>query len=200
MLNAGPSTINPIFKYSVFDEESSNSWQSPKGTVNKFNCDGSWIKSIKRAGMGCVIRDSIGFILVIKASYIGYVISSFEAEGLTLVTAMRWASQLNMQNCSFETDSVELFHQTPTFSDWSGDDRRWISECPNFLMRNDNWTLLVIRREANRVADGVAKRSAMNDRVWSSVLAIPSFIGNLQFFPSFYARAFSECCFTQCKV
>lgn len=161
------------------DDESSSIWQAPKGNLIKFNNDGSWLRSSDRAGLSCVLRDSVGSILGIEASYMDNITSGAEAEGLSLVNAMRWASHMNLQKCPFEIDCVEIFHQVQTFSNWSSNDRSRISDCANFLTCNDKWTLTVIRREASRIADGSAKKAAMNGWRWSSVLAISSFLGSL---------------------
>lgn len=85
---------------------------------------------------------------------------------------MRWTSNMNMQECSFETDCIEIFHLLQNFSDWSSNATSWISEGANFLMRNENWTPSVIWREANRVGDGIAKKAASDGWRWCSVLSI----------------------------
>lgn len=47
------------------------------------------------------------------------------------------------------------------------------------LWKNDNWKLSVIRREANRIADGLASKAANFNWSWSSTSAVPIFLQDL---------------------
>lgn len=120
--------VNPIFKFSVLDEASYLDRQAPKGKVIKFNCDASWLKSFSRAGLGCAMRDSSGTILGSGAAFEDEVFSNLDAEGLVIVYAVRWASNLKLKKWSFKTDCAESFNQIQGFSGWSTNARSWTAE------------------------------------------------------------------------
>lgn len=98
-----------IFKFCVLDGNTSTVWQIPEGNVIKINCDGSWLNLINIAGLECVMRDSSAKNLGSLAMYQDTIISSVDAEGLALLKAMQWAPDLDLQECSFETDCQEAF-------------------------------------------------------------------------------------------
>lgn len=54
---------HPNFQFSVFDGDGAISWHVPRGMIVKINCDWSWCRTLRRAGMGSVMRDSEGILL-----------------------------------------------------------------------------------------------------------------------------------------
>lgn len=63
--------------------------------------------------------------------------SNVDAEGLTLLYAMHWASNLKLAECFFETDCADSFNKIQLFSGWSPNASNWISECANLLVSNE---------------------------------------------------------------
>lgn len=76
---------NLIFKFTVLEGNNLSIWQPPKPEFLKFSCDASWINLLKRAGIGCVVRDQNGVILGSGALIHEKVYSSLDAEGLALL-------------------------------------------------------------------------------------------------------------------
>lgn len=114
-----------------------------------------------------------GTILGSKAIFIDKVYSCIDVEELALQMAMNWASELKIQECSFETDSAACSIRTQEYSSWSLTQNKWLAECADILNRNDRWVLKVIRREANRVADVLANKAVKERWKWISEHSIP---------------------------
>lgn len=174
--NKASFSSNPAFKFSVLDGDLSLTWQPPNGRNLKFNCDGSWLKSSNRAGMGFVLRDFNGTILGSVAFVVEKVPNRVAPEGLALLYAMRWANKLNIIECSFETDCIKVFNLIQGHSGWSPYAEPWTAECATLLYRNETWVLSVIRKEANRVADALAKKADIQRCSWSSTDVVPIFL------------------------
>lgn len=54
---------SPNFKFHILDEEGGLSWEAPKGSAIKINCDGSWFSDSKRVGFGFIAWDSAGYVV-----------------------------------------------------------------------------------------------------------------------------------------
>lgn len=86
-----------------------------------------------------------------------------------------------------------MFALIQSYSGWSASSRSWVAECAKRLCRNGDWSLTLIRREANVAADALARKAAREDWNLSHLTAIPSLLGSFICSPS-SACFFSEQC------
>lgn len=129
---------------------------------------------------GGVIRNSEGYVLACFAFFQENVGSSVDAEGLSILFAMRWAKKYNLKQCSFETDCANAFSLIHCFGgDVLHNSMSWIAECANLLILESKWSLSLIRREANSVADKLAKKAVAEKWSWLSDDGVPLFIGSI---------------------
>lgn len=124
------------------------------------------------------MRDSSATVLGSLALFSEKIPSSIDAEGLAIQKAMHWAADHNILECQFETDSAEAYNLIQGFNQWSLSYKEWVADCATMLIKYDKWNLSVIRREANRMADALAKKAAIDGWIWSSIQAIPIFLGD----------------------
>lgn len=169
---------NPTFKFSIMERNNSAIWMPPRGSVVKFNCDGSWIKVLNTAWLGCVLRDSFGSVLGGFATFQDNIVSSIDAEGLALCKAMWWATHLKFADCLFETDCLEVFNSIQQFNPYSSYHKKWLSDCAVLLTNNDKWELSVTCREGNCMADALARKAVSDRWFWFSNKVIPRFLAD----------------------
>lgn len=97
--------------------------------------------------------------------------SCIDAEGLAVLKAVRWADRLSVKDCIFGTDCAEVYSMILKYSGWPLAARAWIAECAGALSINKGWRLYLVRREA--------RKAAADCWYWSSLTAVPLFLGRL---------------------
>ncbi|KAL9666523.1 hypothetical protein QQ045_000857 [Rhodiola kirilowii] len=131
-------------------------WTNPPVGTIKINCDASWEAS-RGGGIGIIARDCSGIILAVRALRGVGIHSSAVCEGIGLLESFKLAESLNAERVIFETDCADIV--------------QWINICPDVLIANEHWfkassqmlhhhldwKVFLIRREANVVADQLAK-------------------------------------------
>lgn len=83
--------IKQEFKFHIYTEECSTTWQSPKSNFIKINCDGSWLSDVNAGGFGCIAINSDQIVLGVRSSFKDGLTSALEAEGVSILEALRWA-------------------------------------------------------------------------------------------------------------
>lgn len=75
---------------------------------------------------------------------------------------MHWADSEHWDSCIFEIDSVDIFNFLSRASGNFLRDSSWISECGMKVAENHNWRVSLVRREANILADVMAKKAVLD--------------------------------------
>lgn len=98
--------------------------------------------------------------------------SSTDAEGYAIPQALNWAKDAWWERCMFETDCGVafslIFQGGKSFSPSSG----WVKDCAELLVAHKDWSLSLVRREANNIADMLAKKAASEEWSWSNNVAV----------------------------
>ncbi|KAL9683157.1 hypothetical protein QQ045_014973 [Rhodiola kirilowii] len=166
-------SLKPENMFVVTSLVGTGSWNPPEIGYLKINVDGAWDWETQKAGVGMCCRDIGGVFLFVKAEPILSLGSSFEAETCSLLRSLEVAEERNLKKVIFELDCAEVFtaiHGRPRLVGRGVD---WISRCKCLLGRNSHWFLSLILREANSVADKLAKRAKEGEWRWRNLNAIP---------------------------
>ncbi|CAM8893848.1 unnamed protein product [Rhodiola kirilowii] len=165
--------IRPSFLFTTSDLEGACEWRAPSKPFLKINCDGAWCGFSGRAGISGICRDDEGFVSGVLAESIEHIRSPFEAEGMAVLKAMYWALERGLSHCIFEVDCAQVFSSITLRSHSFSKLHRWAQECLLLLQSKENWRISVIRREANRQADALAKMARELNWSWRSFVAVP---------------------------
>ncbi|KAL9691218.1 hypothetical protein QQ045_011637 [Rhodiola kirilowii] len=149
------------------------SWQKPKAGFVKINCDASWNEEEKKGGIGVVLRGSDGVVMALSANYLHQANSIIECEGNALWEGMKLAQSMKEEKVdNKELAMVTNFGLQVGIGYWKSD---WYTECLRLLAENPNWQVLLVRCEANMVADAVARIAYMEKWCWHRLDSLPVF-------------------------
>ncbi|CAM8882279.1 unnamed protein product [Rhodiola kirilowii] len=180
-LSARASVANifkPGFRFTVSGAEGSSSWEAPAKAYIKINCDGSWDPRTKDAGFGCVARDEEGTILGVLAESTEDIHSAEAIEVLAISRAMEWAGAIGWHKCIFETDCGEVYSIISQFKVGSASESALATICQWNLVREEDWSVALVRREANVLADYLANKARREKWSWNSGIALPRLPGS----------------------
>ncbi|CAM8991132.1 unnamed protein product [Rhodiola kirilowii] len=163
----------PTHRFTISDLEGSSVWTAPKKPYVKFNCDGVWNERTKIAGISGICRDDVGIIVGLMAEFVEELGTVLETEGLALLKSMHWALRQNLSHCIFETDCTKLFLLVTLRGHRLGIIPGWAREITDILLSREFWRLILVRREANCLADKLARLARDNKWSWSSVVSLP---------------------------
>ncbi|KAL9687478.1 hypothetical protein QQ045_031881 [Rhodiola kirilowii] len=163
----------PNYKFSISDFEGNSGWIAPEHPYVKINCDGAWEDVRGVSGSSCVCRDGEGAVLAVLAEPIMNIHSPFEAEGVAILKAMQWADEQNLPHCIFETDCAEAFSTISLRRLRLSQLPEWARDCITLLNSKEHWRLALCHREANRVADALARFVKERNWSWRSTNALP---------------------------
>ncbi|KAK8532153.1 hypothetical protein V6N12_053599 [Hibiscus sabdariffa] len=133
-------------------------WKCPSTGVLKFNVDGAVAGAFGKAGIGGLLRDADGKILLMFSRSIGFIDSTSAEilalkEACSLFSKSEWARVFSLV---LETDCSLLV-------DWFGNPlrappgfRMLVKECLDLCL-GCAWSIRVVSREANCTADKLAK-------------------------------------------
>ncbi|KAL9671019.1 hypothetical protein QQ045_008582 [Rhodiola kirilowii] len=148
-------------------------WKPPgMGTV-KINCDASWDEACNNGGVAAVARDSEGSVLGVRAAHSIQCINSFDCEGVSVLEGLRLGKELHADCIIFEYDCAEVVSCLNQRHNIMGSKFSWFSKCLREFDDNPNWSLFLIRREANFTADQLAKRARRCSWYWNRLDACP---------------------------
>ncbi|KAL9688681.1 hypothetical protein QQ045_033104 [Rhodiola kirilowii] len=147
-------------------------WNKPAAGFIKLNCDASW-KASMGGGIGIVARDSGGNILAVRAIKGVNIHNSVECEGVGLLESFRMAEELKADRVIFESDCADIVKWINIFPDDKIAHVEWFKESKKFLLQHMEWKVLLIRREANVVADLLAKRVIDLNWCWTRLDCCP---------------------------
>ena len=85
-------------------------WTAPPSNLVKINFDGAvfTFSEENKSGIGVVIRDSSGSVLVSCSKKIPHALMGSKAEALAAVTALSFATELGVDKAVLEGDSMEV--------------------------------------------------------------------------------------------
>ncbi|XVF47832.1 hypothetical protein PTKIN_Ptkin03bG0142500 [Pterospermum kingtungense] len=137
---------------------------SPIGWL-KFNVDGSRQGQPSKVGVGGVLRDNGGSILLKFMKGIGVTYSNFAEltvvkEAFRIFFSSQWVSSFKLCIESHSTNIVKWVNN-PRLALWRI--RCLVGQIENLKMNVSKWSISHILREANDVADGLAKGDANRD-------------------------------------
>lgn len=128
-------------------------------------------------GLYALCKDQGQILIAAHSVVLLNISSSLEAEGMAVKHGMSLAKTLNLDKAVFETDSSlvaeSLFHGWPLQSTQFAS---WHRSCTEELSNHKNWSISLIRREANSLADIAAKHARDSGLSWQELDACPIFL------------------------
>lgn len=140
-------------------------WEKPDAPRVKIKVDGSSQQLNMRPGIGCVVRDDGGRWAKGEGRKISHV-SPITAELLAVLFGLKLAWSSNYRHVILESDCLEAVDIVMGRCGGTREDRAIVQECKEFLARDWSITIRHIFREANKIADWIAKWSA-EQALWS---------------------------------
>ncbi|KAL9687542.1 hypothetical protein QQ045_031946 [Rhodiola kirilowii] len=171
-------------KQSHIFEASQNTleWSRPPQQVFKINIDGSWCNETRIGGVGMLARDSNGVVAAVRGFQVTLCDNALDVEGAALKEAFQLAREMKLTNVIFESDCYYLVTSLNTKvidSVWQKD---WFTYCSSLLLHEKNWSIVLIRREANVAADSIARYFRCSGGQWTRLDAVPRLLFNVQSF------------------
>lgn len=62
--------------------------------------------------------------------------SNVEAEGKTLLNALRWAESKKWRRCDFEMDWADVFSSVSIYSGFGLHTHHWVHDCASLMLEN----------------------------------------------------------------
>ncbi|CAN1254127.1 Putative ribonuclease H protein At1g65750 [Linum perenne] len=140
-------------------EEGCRRWHKPPVGVVKINLDAALFDNSRRQGLGMVARDAEGGLLGVKQTVIPGVSIVKEAEASCLREAIWWAMEMGLAQVIFETDSLSVQQAVEAGYADATEFGKIVGECRALLLAQPQFKVAFVRRECNRIADALAKRS-----------------------------------------
>ncbi|CAM8918528.1 unnamed protein product [Rhodiola kirilowii] len=150
-------------------------WRKPPAGYIKINCDASW-KDLWGGGIGIVARDSSGNVLAVRALKGVNIHSSVACEGSGLLESFKLAEKLNADKVIFESDCADIVKWINICPDDKAAQEDWFKASLQMLHHHKEWKVFLIRREANVVADQLAKRVIDQNWCWTRLDCCPRLI------------------------
>lgn len=144
----------------------------------KINVDASFCYENMTGGMGAIARDDRGEFIAAASWFIPHVASAESAEMMAIRNGFYLASRIGCSSFQIESDcsnAVQAFN----LEDYSGQDSAIVLEGKEMGLDFAQYEIIACLREANDVADSIAKfsLSSRSSEVWES--SIPDFISQL---------------------
>ncbi|KAL9683228.1 hypothetical protein QQ045_015047 [Rhodiola kirilowii] len=150
-------------------------WKKPPVGFIKLNCDASW-KNSEGGGIGIIARDSGGTTVAVRALKRSEACSSVVCEGLALLESFKLAETLSEKKVIFESDCAEIVKWLNNCPEGSVAQQGWFKASLQILQRHMEWKVFLIRREANIVADHLAKHVTEHNWCWTRLDCCPNLI------------------------
>ncbi|KAL9664245.1 hypothetical protein QQ045_019644 [Rhodiola kirilowii] len=148
-------------------------WSRPPQQFVKINCDASVSPQFDRCAIAVWARDHVGHTLAARGVTIPSCQTIAEAEGRALNLGMGLAKELQLPRVIFESDCAEVVNSVNKKLNPSHWDQQWFINCCRYLKCEYNWKTHLIRREANGLADALARKCRSQGWSWTRLDAIP---------------------------
>ncbi|KAK6148628.1 hypothetical protein DH2020_019540 [Rehmannia glutinosa] len=134
-------------------------WQKPEFPYLKCNVDASICSLSKATGFGMVIRNDAGEFLAARTLSVQGQYQIKEVEAIGLKEALSWIIGLGMNNVIFETDAKVVVDGVVVSVSGELEFDAILDECRQLLFGEPTFSVAFVRREGNKVAHELAKRS-----------------------------------------
>jgi ribonuclease HI len=153
-------------------------WTRPMPRYVKVNVDASFHEDSRSGSAGAIIRDYEGKFIAASGTSIPHVSSVSMAEALAMKAGLDLANRLGFNRVIAESDSLE------TIEACNGSDRWWhessaiLADCVDLASSIGSVTFQFCPREANQVADDIARFCFQNKITCTWDDDPPSFLQN----------------------
>ncbi|CAM8944513.1 unnamed protein product [Rhodiola kirilowii] len=171
--------LEPSHRFVVSRHEAARQWFPPVEGFIKVNEDGAWDPSRKAAGYGFVCRSFTGAVESVGAGVLEGLKGVVEAEGVALKMAMEEAVKKRWSKVVFVTDNLEVYELLLKGRPPGKSVSSWFLACKSMMECNQEWRIEHVLRDANEVADFLARKALRENWGWSLVMAVPSCLCNV---------------------
>ncbi|CAM8943394.1 unnamed protein product [Rhodiola kirilowii] len=147
-------------------------WKLPPVGFIKINCDAAMRES-QGGGIGIIARDSNGCLLAVRTLKRDDIHSSAICEGVGLLESLSLAESLRIDKAIFESDCADAVRWLNICPDSCIAQEEWFKKSVQILHRHADWKVVLIRREANVVADLLAKQVLDYNWCWTRLDCCP---------------------------
>ncbi|XP_004292412.1 PREDICTED: putative ribonuclease H protein At1g65750-like [Fragaria vesca subsp. vesca] len=137
-------------------------WSCPPRGRLKVNIDGSFEQELGSGGVGVVVRNYEGECVATFARPFQYALSAFHMEAEALRAGMLICIQQGWEDVEVESDCVNLVHALHNTDDDLSIAGRVIEDCQRYVSAFNFFHLQHIYREANSVANRLARFARCN--------------------------------------
>ncbi|XP_042965938.1 uncharacterized protein LOC122299618 [Carya illinoinensis] len=132
-------------------------WSRPREQAVKANWDAAVDKKEGKVGIGVVIRDEEGEVLVATGEQMNYMTDAAIAESFALRKALEVCRDLNFNNVWFEGDAQNIVNAVNTETEDMSRYGSVIEDVKNLLKGRKKWRVSFVFREANEAAHVLAR-------------------------------------------
>ncbi|KAL9678021.1 hypothetical protein QQ045_015859 [Rhodiola kirilowii] len=151
-------------------------WRPPPFGHIKINCDARWNECSRKGGLAAVARDHDGVVLAVRTQPVFDCVDSVHCEGLGLVAGIELGVELGVDNIIFELDCAHVVGAINCRNNVHIGNAVWYTTAIRALEDHSNWSVVLIRREANRPADYLANKALRSNLVWRRADACPNIV------------------------
>ncbi|KAF5461926.1 hypothetical protein F2P56_017985 [Juglans regia] len=138
-------------------------WKRPMPGLYKLNFDAAVDLKNRRIGIGIVIRDSNGEVMVTVCSRKDHVISPFIAECQALKRSIDLCKELGFGAVMMEGDAKGMIETVLAKEADESEYGQLIEDTKRAFAQGIHWSLSFIHREGNSVAHSLAKKALLTD-------------------------------------
>jgi ribonuclease HI len=144
----------------------------------KINVDASYHSDLHAGVVGVVIRDYQGQFIAARCCFLSHVASATLAEAIAMKEGLSLALNRGCNSIIAESDSMETIEACTGEQMWWSESSAIYADCVDMASTFESISFNHIPREANKVADDLAKFSFLNSLSCNWVDEPPSFILN----------------------
>ncbi|CAN1154315.1 Putative ribonuclease H protein At1g65750 [Linum perenne] len=134
-------------------------WHRPPAGTTKVNVDATIFTDRRAFGIGLIARDHTGRVLSLAHIVHAGVPTPREAETYGMEKAIEWSLALHLGPVIIETDCETVQQAIGSQNHDATEFGNIVRRCKRRLTHQPHITVVFVRRECNRVADAIAKRS-----------------------------------------
>jgi ribonuclease HI len=144
----------------------------------KLNVDASFHPDVAAGAVGAVLRDYKGTFIAASTKYIPHVSSVEAAEALAMREGLALAIEVGCNNIQADSDSMDVIEACSGEEAWWNESAATYADCMDMVATIGSVSFSHCPREANVVADELARFSFLNKLSCNWVDDPPSFILN----------------------
>ncbi|KAF5481803.1 hypothetical protein F2P56_002425 [Juglans regia] len=143
-------------------------WQKPDVNEVKANWDAATDMEAKRMGMGIVIRDEEGEVLVFICDVRKHVVDPALAESWALWKALEICNELALSKVIFEGDAASVINRINKDVEDQSSMGHILEDIKQFFKGKREWNVRFVPRDGNRVAHLLAKHALVlgEEKIW----------------------------------